>query len=65
MEWILRKFQKKKNPEKINTTKVDLKTNLDESEINKIISVFNLNDKQMREASNLINAMYKILKEKD
>ncbi len=55
----------KENPEKINTTKVDLKTNLDESEINKIISVFNLNDKQMREASNLINAMYKILKEKD
>ena len=55
----------KENPEKINTTKVDLKTKLDESEINKIISVFNLNDKQKREASNLINAMYKILKEKD
>jgi len=54
------------NPEKIITTKIDLKKNGPSSkEINDIISIFKLDDLQTRQASNLIKSLYKIVEEKD
>ncbi|MAV64843.1 MAG: ADP-forming succinate--CoA ligase subunit beta [Candidatus Marinimicrobia bacterium] len=52
-------------PDKIFTTKFDLKEQMDEIEINKIIKPFGLDDDQKKEASKLIKILYKILKEKD
>ena len=54
------------NPEKIITTKIDLKKSGPSSkEINDIISIFKLDDLQTRQASNLIKSLYKIVEEKD
>ena len=54
------------NPKKIITNKIDLKDEgLNESEIEKIISVFNFSNDQKKDAHNLIRALYKILITKD
>ena len=53
-------------PNKIVTTKIDLKDegpNTDE--IEKIISVFNFNDQQKKDAIQLVMSLYKIILEKD
>ena len=55
----------KKNPEKILTTKVDLKKNLSAEEIEKIIKIFSLEDSQKKDAIKLLSAMYNILIQKD
>jgi len=52
-------------PDKIFTTKIDLKEKLDKTEIEKILKTFNFNDKQKIEGENILQAIYKILKEKD
>jgi len=52
-------------PEKIITTKIDLKENVQADEINKIIEIFNFNEEQKLVASKLIQTLYKILIEKD
>ena len=52
-------------PNKIITTKIDLKEELNTSEIEKIISTFKLNDGQIEEAEKVVKALYKILIEKD
>ena len=54
-----------KNPEKIITTKVELKESVSSTEINNIIKIFNLSEEQKLEASKLIQVLYKILLEKD
>ncbi len=53
------------NPNKIITTKVDIKRNLEIEEIEKIIFPFNLNDNQKDQAIKLVQALYKILISKD
>ena len=55
----------KKNPEKILTTKVDLKKNLSAEDIEKIIKIFSLEDNQKKDAIKLLSAMYNILIQKD
>ena len=55
----------KENPEKIATTRVELKKNLDELDIEKIIKPFDFKSKQKKDASNLIKSLFKILQEKD
>ena len=56
----------KETPEKILTTKVDLKDDgLNDKEINKIISIFKFNTKQSSVGKSLIRSLYKILLEKD
>ena len=56
----------KEAPEKIHTTKVDLKKEgPDDEEIKKIISIFKFNDNQLNVGKNLIKSLYKILLEKD
>jgi len=52
-------------PEKIITNKVDLKNNIEISEIEEIIKPFNLNYEQKITAEKLIKVLYKILIEKD
>ena len=52
-------------PEKIITTKVELGSKLEDKEIYKIISPFTFNDHQKKEAIKLVQALYKILIEKD
>ena len=53
-------------PDKIITNKIDLKNEgPDENEIEKIISIFKLNQQQQISAKNLIKSLYKILVEKD
>ncbi len=52
-------------PSKINTVKINFKKSIDDNEIEKIILPFNFNDEQKKEAYKLINALYKILIEKD
>ena len=53
-------------PNKIITNKIDFKdSGPSQDEINKIISVFNLNEKQKYTASNLIKSLYQIILEKD
>ena len=52
-------------PEKIITTKLELKNDIGESEIEKVIKPFNFNSKQKESAYKLIKALYKILIEKD
>ena len=51
--------------EKIITTKVELNIEINESDIEKIISPFKFNESQKKESFKLIKAMYKILIEKD
>ena len=55
----------KKNPEKINTTKVDLKKNLSSEDINNILKIFKFDKNQMIDATKLVNAMYEALISKD
>jgi succinyl-CoA synthetase beta subunit len=55
----------KKNPKKIITVKVDLKKSLSVEDMEKIIKIFSFNEEQKQDAKNLLNAMYKILLEKD
>ncbi len=54
------------NPNKIITTKIDLKDEgPSQEEIEKIISVFQLNEKQKKTASRIIKSLYKIIIGKD
>jgi len=55
----------KKNPEKILTTKVDLKKSLTMDDIEKVVKIFSLNIDQKKDAKNLLNALYNILIQKD
>ena len=52
-------------PEKIITTKVEMKEKVYEDDVDKIIKIFNLSEKQKLVASKLIQSLYKILVEKD
>jgi len=52
-------------PQKIITTKVDMKENVQKEDVDKIIKIFNFNEKQKLVASKLIQSLYKILIEKD
>ena len=53
-------------PNKIVTTKIDLKDEgPNTEEIKKIISVFNFNDQQKKDAIQLVMSLYKIILEKD
>ena len=52
-------------PNKIITTKIDLKKELDKSEIKPIIKNFKFNEEQTKEAEKIIEALYKILIKKD
>ena len=54
-------------PNKIQTHKVELKDegSLKKDEIEKIISIFQLNDEQKKVASNIVNSLYKIIIKKD
>ena len=52
-------------PEKIITTKIDLGKNIKDSDVEKILSIFNLNKSQGIEAKKIIQSLYKILLEKD
>jgi len=53
------------SPEKIITTKIDLKNNIEEKEISNILKPFNLTNIQKDSAKKIIEALYKILIEKD
>ena len=54
------------SPEKIITNKIDVKdTGPSQNEIDKIISIFKLDDTQKKIASNLIKSLYNIIMEKD
>ena len=56
----------RENPEKIITTKIDLKKEgPNDEEIKKIISIYNLNTVQEIEANKLVKSLYDILVEKD
>jgi succinyl-CoA synthetase beta subunit len=52
-------------PEKIITTKVEMKEKIQEDDVDKIIGIFNFNEKQKIVASELIQSLYKILIERD
>jgi len=54
-----------KTPEKIITNKIDLKSDIEIKEIEKIIEPFNLNKEQKFTVEKIIKALYKILIEKD
>ena len=55
----------KQNPEKILTTKIDIKKNLDDRDIENVIKIFQLNEDQKKDAKKLVNALYNILMQKD
>ena len=52
-------------PNKIHTTKVELKNNLNEIEMEKILRPFNFNEKQKIEADRILQSIFKLLIEKD
>ena len=52
-------------PEKIITTKIDLDKNIKDRDVEKILSIFNLNESQKIQAKKIIQSLYKILLEKD
>ncbi len=52
-------------PEKIITNKIDLKDSPSKQEIENIISVFEFNDQQKKNAAKLINSLYEIIIKKD
>ena len=52
-------------PEKIITNKIDLKASPSKQEIENIISVFEFNDQQKKNAAKLINSLYEIIIKKD
>jgi len=53
------------NPEKIVTTKIDFKNELEKKDIEKIISPFKFGENKKKEAEHLLNAIFKILIQKD
>ncbi len=54
------------NPKKIITTKIDLNDNGPNiQEIENIISIFNFNDLQKKDATSLVKSLYKIILQKD
>jgi len=55
----------KQNPEKIITTKFDLKDEIAEHDFENIIKVFKLDDKQKNQAKKLINSIFNLLIQKD
>ena len=55
----------KEYPNKIITTRIDLKDCIDEVSINKILGVFNLSDSQKLQGTKIIKILLKILIEKD
>ena len=55
----------KENPEKILTTKIDLKKSLEAGDIENVIKIFSLNADQKKDAKNLLEALYNILIQKD
>ena len=55
----------KKEPNKIITTKVDLKENISDDECNQIVKIFGLKDNTFLQAKNLIKSIYKMFKECD
>ena len=55
----------KNNPEKIVTTKIDLKESLTHEDIQKIIKIFCLDPGQKKDAENLVNALFNTLISKD
>ena len=55
----------KKNPEKIITTKFNLKDDIADDDIQNIIKIFNFDDSQKDDAKKLIKSIYKILIQKD
>ena len=55
----------KTNPEKIITTKVDLKQSLSSEEVENILQIFQLDKNQTTTATKLVNAMYSALIKKD
>ena len=52
-------------PDKIFTTKVDLKDKLDSVEVEKILRPFNFNEKKKIQAEKILQSIFKLLKEKD
>ena len=55
----------KQNPEKIITTKFDLKDEITEHDFENIIKVFKLDNKQKNQAKKLINSIFNLLIQKD
>ncbi len=55
----------KKTPEKILTTKIDLKKSLDKFDKEKILKIFSFSKNQRQDAENLLDALYNILIQKD
>ena len=55
----------KKNPKKIVTTKLELNKNIKNDDIKKILQPFALPEKEKKRAAHLIQAIYKILIDKD
>ena len=55
----------KENPEKIITTKLDLKEKISDSDIRSIIKIFKLNSNQKKQASELVYSIYNLLIKKD
>jgi len=55
----------KQNPEKIITTKFDLKNEIAEHDVENIIKVFKLENKQKNQAKKLINSIFNLLIQKD
>jgi len=52
-------------PDKIITTKMELGGSIKQEDFNKIVKPFLLNDDQRKNANNLVQALFKILQEKD
>ncbi len=52
-------------PDKIITTKMELGDSIEQEDFNKIVKPFLLNDDQKKNANNLVQALFKILQEKD
>ena len=55
----------KNSPEKILTTKIDLKKNLSSNDIENILKIFSFDESQKKDAQNLLKALYNILIDKD
>ena len=55
----------KDNPEKIITTKIDLTNEVNETSVEKIIKIFQLDQRQKIQAKKLINSIFRLLIKKD
>jgi len=55
----------KNNPEKILTTKIDLKKSLTNDDIQNVIKIFSFDKNQKKDAEKLVNALFNILISKD